>query len=616
MRHHPVEKATKEVVFQPMGRRMRFEQDDTILELARKAGVALVATCGGKGLCGKCRVSSSALSTPPSDQELELLGPISHSGERLACQTRLPEGGTVFVSEESRLRQQVILTAGQQIELQLDPILQVQDLIITLPSLITPLTMSELLLEALGGAESFSLPLSVLQTLPGALKDNSGQVTVVTRPGGEVIDVVPGWGRQYLGLAVDLGTTTVVAYLLDLTTGKVLAVEADVNPQISVGDDVISRIAYCQDKPDGLQQLASQIRECINRLAQQACEAAGLDMSRIMDCVMVGNTAMHHIFLGLDPVVLSQAPYTPIVKSSIELKARQVGLTFATEALLHWLPVKAGFVGADTVAVALAVAADQLTAPTLILDLGTNGEMILAGVGDMVCCSTAAGPAFEGGHISFGMRAAQGAIEKVVLDPLSLEAELTVIGEVKPLGLCGSGLLSLVSALVTAGAILPGGSFNSTMTSARLRSGSEGMEYVIAFAEQSGLGHDLVLTSRDVAEIQLAKGAIRAGVEIMMLELGVKNLGEVLLAGAFGNYLDPKDAENLGLFPCPDQERIRGVGNAAGAGAIMALISHWVRDHAKIMTHNIRYIELTTHPQFHDFFIDGMACTRWQPSRA
>jgi len=326
-----------------------------------------------------------------------------------------------------------------------------------------------------------------------------------------------------------------------------------------------------------------------------------------MGCVMVANTATRHIFLGLNPIGLAQAPYAPVTNQGIELKAKQAGLELAEEAWLHWLPVKAGFVGADMVAVALAVKADQVTEPTLIMDLGTNGEMILAVPGAMTCCSAAAGPAFEGGHITYGMRAAPGAVESVELDPVTLENKLCVIGEKKPLGLCGSGLLSLVSQLVAADAILPGGSFNRKKISSRLRSGPEGMEYVLAFAEQSGLGRDLVLTSKDVAEIQLAKGAIRAGVEIMMKELGVEKISEVLLAGAFGNYLNPKDAQSLGLFPPLDEECVRGVGNAAGAGAIMALTSRGERDQAAILARSLHYMELTTHSKFHDLFVDGMA---------
>jgi uncharacterized 2Fe-2S/4Fe-4S cluster protein (DUF4445 family) len=595
------------VVFQPMGRRVSMKGDKTLLELAQEAGVALESTCGGKGICGKCRVQPSQQGSSPSEKELELLGPDAITGERLACQTSLPEGGVVWVPEQSLLRQQVILTTGHRRRIEIDPLLQAKDITITFPARDKPRSMTDFLLEAVPGSDPSRLPLSVLQELPTCLREESGRATLVTGADREIIDVTPGWGAPCLGLAVDLGTTTVVAYLFDLATGTPLAVEAGMNPQVTHGDDVISRIAYCGEHPHGLHEMSTLVRESIDRLVRKACVTAGVEPDRIMDCIMVGNTAMHHIFLGLDPKVLSQAPYAPVADNWVNVKARQAGLSLAPEAWLHWLPVKAGFVGADTIAVALAVDINQVNLPTLILDLGTNGEMILAVTEKAICCSAAAGPAFEGGHITYGMRAAAGAVEKVVIDPSSLECSLTVIGDTKPLGLCGSGLLSLISQLVTVRAILPNGSFNADKMNTRLRSGPEGLEYVVAFAEQNGLGRDLVLTSKDVAEIQLAKGAIRAGVEIMMKELEVESLGRIILAGAFGNYLDPDDARNIGLFPAPDHCLIESVGNAAGEGAIMALINRYHRNAVNSLTRDLLYLELTTHDQFHDYFVDGMA---------
>ena len=601
-----------EVIFQPMGRRVVANPGQTILDLALHSGVGIEATCGGKGLCGKCRVQPEGPASLPSDQEMGLLSR-GNDKDRLACQTRLLHGGTVWIPDHSRSRQQVILTSGQQLELQLDPELRSLELEVELPSLEHPKALHDLLLEKIENNENFKnkdtsyhLPLSVLQNLNEIFRDKKKSFTIVTRQGKEVIDIAPGKERQCLGLAVDLGTTTVVAYLFDLNKGLPLAVEAQMNPQVSRGDDVISRIAYCIEKPQGQTELGSKIRACIDQLAAKACKTVNVSPQRIMDCVMVGNTAMHHIFLGLDPVFLSQAPYMPVTRHGIDLKARDVGLSFAREAWVHWLPVKAGFVGADTISVALAVHADEVTHPTLILDLGTNGEMILAIPGDMVCCSTAAGPAFEGGHIAYGMRAGPGAIETVVMDSVSFQCELIVIGGGKPLGICGSGLVSLISQLATLGFITEGGSFNPLMTGPNLRSSPEGLEYVVAFADQCGLDHDLILTSRDVSEIQLAKGAIRAGVEIMMRELKVTQLGEVLLAGAFGNYMDPQAAQSLGLFSRPEQNRIRGVGNAAGSGSIMALINHKKRKHANTLAKQMRYLELTTHPDFQDLFVDWM----------
>jgi len=605
--HPKIMDTGKGVVFQPMGRRITANPEKAILELALEAGVDIQSTCGGKGLCGKCRVTPAGPVSEPSSHELNLLKH-ENDGDRLACQTRLLQGGTVWIPEPSRSLKPVILTAGQPVELRMDPLLKVHEIKISPPSLADPEALQDLLQEKLGEEEKpFSLSLSILKALPKIFKEPKGYVTVVIRQGNEILDISLGHQIQSLGLAVDLGTTTIVAYLFDLKTGLPLAVEAEMNPQVRYGDDVISRIGFCLETPQGKSALSTQVRACVDELAAKACKTANASSRRIMDCVMVGNTAMHHIFLGLDPVFLSQAPYMPVTKQGIDLKARDMGLGFAREAWLHWLPVKAGFVGADTISVALAVRADKVTQPTLILDLGTNGEMILAVPGRMVCCSTAAGPAFEGGHITYGMRAGSGAIEQVVMDPLSHECKLIVIGDGKPIGLCGSGLVSLISQLAAADFITPGGSFNPRMMGPHLRSSPDGLEYVVAFADQCGFDHDLVLTSQDVSEIQLAKGAIRAGVEIMMQELGITKLGEVLLAGAFGNYLDPQSAQQLGLFPLPDQNRILGVGNAAGTGAVMALISSKERKHADSLSLNMQYLELTTHPDFLELFVDWMA---------
>lgn len=597
----------KGVVFQPMGRKVGENHEKTIMELALEAGLYIQSTCGGKGLCGKCRVRPAGPVSEPSVHELNLL---NHGDEedRLACQTRLLQGGMVWIPESSRSSKPIILTTAQPVELQADPMVKTYEIKITPPLPEDPQTLQDLLQKKLKGEQNpLSMSLSILQDLPKVFKEPQGHVTVVVREGNEILYISLGHGVESLGLAVDLGTTTIVVYLFDLKTGQPLAVEAEMNPQVRYGDDVISRIGFCLDSPQGKSVLSTQVRACVNELAKKACKTANVSSQRIMDCVMVGNTAMHHIFLGLDPVFLAQAPYMPVTKKDVNLKAKEVGLGFAREAWLHWLPVKAGFVGADTISVALAVRADKVIRPTLILDLGTNGEMILAVPGRMMCCSAAAGPAFEGGHITYGMRAGPGAIEQVVIDPVSHACKLMVIGEGKPMGLCGSGLVSLISQLAAAGFIMSGGSFNPQMLGPNLRSSPNGLEYVVAFADQCGLNHDLVLTSQDVSEIQLAKGAIRAGVEIMMKELGVAKLGEVLLAGAFGNYLDPQSAQQLGLFPLPEQNRILSIGNAAGTGAVMALISNKERKHADFLSLNMQYLELTTHPDFQELFVDWMA---------
>ena len=315
---------------------------------------------------------------------------------------------------------------------------------------------------------------------------------------------------------------------------------------------------------------------------------------------------MHHIFLGLNPDGLSRAPYTPVMSDAIGVSAKEAGLSLPPEARVTMLPIKAGFVGADTVAVALALGAGRVEEPTLIVDLGTNGEMILATKDVVLCCSTAAGPAFEGGHIRWGMRGAAGAVDKAWISERDLAPKLRVIGGGRPLGICGSGLVSLVSELIKAGAIMDNGGFNEACIGPYLRSGSDGLEYVLARAEETKINRDLTLTHKDLAQLQLAKAAIHAGVSLMMKELGVIQIHEVLLAGAFGNYLDPNDACRINMFPGIDPKNVRGVGNAAGIGACMALVSGKFRDQARNLAQNICYTELATHPDFNEAFVDGM----------
>ncbi|MGA8571793.1 MAG: ASKHA domain-containing protein [Desulfobaccales bacterium] len=603
----------KQVVFQPSGRRVTAAPEKNLFELALEAGLKLESHCGGMGQCGKCLVRPLGAASPYRPEELELLGEkCLADGYRLACQCFLTLDGTVWVPPESLLHEQVILTVGGEVAMGVDPVVEQFSLTLDPPSLASPISIQGRIRASLVNSgvvapdDELTIPLSQARLLPDAVNRGQGSLTALLRQGRELVGILPGSGGECLGLAVDMGTTTVVAYLVDLVNGRLLAVEAEMNPQLQRGDDVISRISFCSREPAGLQEMGRMAAESVNRLAKSVCRNAGLSVKQIAECVMVGNTVMHHIFLGLNPSGLALAPYTPILHEPVEVKAVELSLNLAPEAWVHWLPVKAGFVGADTVAVALAVAADRIGDPTLILDLGTNGEMILAQRGRIVCCSTAAGPAFEGAHILHGMRGAAGAVERVSLDAGTLKPKLKVIGGGPPQGICGSGLVSLVSQLLAAGILTPTGSFGPAAPTPYLRSGSQGMEYLLAPAGETDLETDLVLTSKDVAELQLAKGAIRAGVEILMRELGVKQLSRVLLAGAFGNYLDPEEACSLGLFPPVPPERVEGVGNAAGTGAVMALTSRAYRRQAVQLREQMQYIELSGSAPFQDYFIESL----------
>ncbi len=600
------------IVFQPMGRRAAPAAGLSLLEQAQACGVMLESTCGGKGVCGKCKVRLQGPANPASEQEAKHLGDELAQGFRLACQAEVDGPAEVWVPESSRKRQQVILTYGAAAELSCDPPVQAVEIELPEVSLgrVTGLgdRIQEALERQLGDSErgGWDLPWPVLRTLGPEAGHGRARLEAVVHCRGRVLEVSPPGGAACLGLAVDLGTTTMVAYLHDLRTGRRLATQAAMNPQVSHGEDVISRISLCESHPEGLEQLAHQVRAGLSELARAACRQAGQDPSRIFEWVLVGNTAMHHIFLGLPPGPLARPPYAPMIAGAWLVPGRRLGLAGAGRAELYTLPVKAGFVGADTVAAALACGADRVEEPTLIVDLGTNGELVLATRQAMLCCSTAAGPAFEGGHITWGMRAAPGAVQRVIISPGDLEPELQVIGDVAPVGICGSGLVSLVSQLVAAGAVTESGGFDPARLGPRLRPGPQGLEYVLAFASDGGLERDLVLTHGDLAELQLAKAAIHAGVSIMIDELGVEAIARVKLAGAFGNYLDPAEACGIGLLPGVTPEMVQPVGNAAGDGAVMALLSRGERRRARRIAAELRYLELAAHPRFNQQYVAGM----------
>lgn len=601
------------ILFQPMGRRVAAEKNLNLLALAQQNGVGIESTCGGKGRCGNCKVLVEGKVSPLDKEEAYYLGPDADKGYRLACQATALEGVRVWVPENSRVHRQVILTTGHEHEMILDPEICVWELSLSLEDTEKSNQLRDLILAQLNRAAQkgadlqWCLPSALLQGLNEKLHKSAGKLSVVANRSGQCLEITPGWDRSCLGLAVDLGTTTIVAYLTDLKTGRVLSVKAEMNPQVSQGEDVISRIALCRHRPDRLEELGRVVYQCISELAQNACMEAGVHPADIFEAVVVGNTAMHHIFLQLDPCGIAHAPYTPETSDSVEIAAQSRIPVSAPAAQIHMLPVKAGFVGADTVAAVLALDGDQVTEPTLILDLGTNGEIVLATPQRILCCSCAVGPAFEGGHIKWGMRGAPGAVDQVSVSPDSLEPSLRVIGGGSALGICGSGLVSLVSELVKAGVVTASGGFDESRHSKHLRWGADGLEYLLATKENTGTGQDLVLTHQDLSRLQLAKAAIHAGISLLLEELDITRLETVLLAGAFGNYLDPASACGINMFPGVIVENITSVGNAAGAGAISALISRSQRKRAQTIASRMEYLELASHPQFNEAFVKSMA---------
>lgn len=594
-----------EVAFQPIGRRVEANPGDTLLEAAQDAGVALSAVCGGVGVCGDCRVRVlhgpvSALNLVEEDQ---LSQTDLDQGLRLACQVAITGQGEIVVDvpPDSLSAAQRTQVEGEEIPLAVAPPVTVLDLAGVRPS-IEDLRGDWERLEGITAAE-WDISGVALAELPGLLRQHDWRVRMVTRGRHVVRFIAP--GKAPLGFAVDVGTTGLAAYLVDLTTGTTLGMAGATNPQIAYGEDVMARLTLIVRDPEGSGRLQNVIAEGLNGLLREVCAQASVPTSDVVDVVAVGNTAMHHLLLGLPVEQLGTAPYVPAVCAPLYTPARSLGLEVAPQAMLYTPPNLAGFVGGDHIAMLLATATADQPGVTLSLDIGTNTEVTLNAHGKMWSCSTASGPAFEGAHIRDGMRAADGAIERLAWRDGEL-AWLT-INHAAPVGLCGSGILDGVAALLDAGIISVTGAILQR-DHAHIKGEAHNLWYEIVPGEQTGHGRAVGISRADVNEVQLAKGAIRAGIKLLVEEAGLieTDITQVIVAGAFGNYIDLAGAVAIGMFPPLPLERFRQVGNAAGIGAKRLLINAAERDQAAALVQRLQYVELTNHADFRDRFTQAV----------
>ncbi len=559
------------------------------------AGIMLTSICGGAGTCGRCviRLMSGQVSLPNITEEKKLGSEDVAGGWRLACQTEILGEGRVHIPPESLVTAQRTQTEGKTPPIVLDPAVRVFDVDLTPPTLDDLRSDAKRLRDALDSSNLvFSAP--VLRRLSNDLRSNNFQVAVYIR-GPSVIGVRPVHSRA-VGLAVDIGTTKLAAYLVDLSSGETLASAGAMNPQIAFGEDVMSRIGHAIIHPGGAEQLRSAIVKTLNELARDLCTQIQGQTEDIVDAVVVGNTAMHHLFLGLPVKQLGQAPYVAAESDALDLPVHDLGLDFAPGAFVHLLPNIAGFVGSDHVAMLLASGLHERKGVVLGMDIGTNTEISLVARGRHLACSTASGPAFEGAHIRYGMRAAPGAIEGVAIQ--GDQVLIKTVGDMPPVGLCGSGILDLVAQMRRAGIINSRGALNVAAGNPRVRSGEHGAEFVVAAIEKDGT--QITFSRSDINEIQLAKGAIRAGVNILLQHAGVTeaDINQVIIAGAFGTYLNVQSGIDIGMFPKVDRRRYKQVGNAAGVGARMALLSKAQRERAIELARHVEYVELTAEGGF------------------
>lgn len=634
-----------QVIFMPSGRRGTARHGESLLDAARRLGVEIESICGGRLTCAKCKVrveegdfakhgirSLANHVTPPDDKELGLLDRTDgHLAAecRLSCSAYVTGDVLVFVPEESRAHKQVIRKAATDRVIDVDPAVR---------QVYVAVDRAELgehrgdwgrlqsALEQQWNLSNLHIDLHTLRRLQPALRQGHWAVTVTLWHDREVIDVQPGYKEGVYGLAVDIGSTTVAGYLCELRTGKVLATEALMNPQVTYGEDLMSRVSYAMTNPSGLDKMHTAIIETLNTLAARAARSAGLQLRDIHEAVLVGNTTMIHILLGINPQELGGAPFALANRDALDIKARDLGLRFHPAAYVHVLPAEAGHVGADNVAVLIAEEPYRQEQIALIIDVGTNAEILLGNNQRMYSASSPTGPAFEGAQISYGMRAAPGAIERVRIDPELLAPRFRVIGEEKwsdewnispnaPLetqpqhlaaGICGSGIIEVVAELYLAGIILGDGRFNPDKPHERILWQGKKGAYVLATADQTTSGQPILVTQDDVRNIQLAKAALYAGTKLLMNHAGITQVDKVTLAGAFGSYIDPKYAMLLGLIPDCRLDNVTAVGNAAGDGARIALLNRRKREEAQHYARSVTYIETAIDPDFQAEFVGAI----------
>ncbi len=635
------------VIFTPSGRRGRFADGTTILDAARALGVDLDSVCGGRGLCGRCQVrpaegefpkhgitSTGGHLTPPGADEAEydrLRGlPVDR---RLGCRASIHGDVLVDVPPESQVHRQVVRKGVPVRDFVIDPVIRLYEVEVDRPTLETPGGDLARLLAALAAewdlvADDLRADLQVIRDLQPALEAGAYRVTVAVHDGRDLIAVWPGLHDRVFGVAIDVGSTTIAGHLADLADGAVLASDGVMNPQIRFGEDLMSRVSYAMLHDGGAVEMTRVVRDALGSLIAGLAERASLELADILEVTIVGNPIMHHLVLGIDPVPLGSAPFALATDAAVRTTAGDLDLPLRRGARVYLLPCIAGHVGADAAGAILAETpylADELT---LLVDVGTNAEIVLGNRHRLLAASSPTGPAFEGAQISCGQRAAPGAIERVRIDRETLEPRFKVIGSNRwsdetgfaastrrtgVSGVCGSGIVEVIAELFLAGVITADGTIDGSLAARTPRVVADGRTFAYLLHE-GGPGIDggpgsprLTITQNDVRAIQLAKAALYAGARLLMDHLGVETVERVKLAGAFGSQIDPLHALILGLIPDAPLEMVGPAGNAAGTGALIALLSGAARREIEAVVRRVEKIETAIEPRFQAHFVDAMA---------
>ena len=624
------------VVFTPSGKRGRFAVGTPLLTAARLLGVDIDSVCGGRAICGRCQVlvaegefakhgvrSSAASLTEVSATEKrygERKG--LAAGCRLSCQAKVQGDVVVDVPQNSQVHRQVVRKEAEARDIELYPLVKLHYVEVAEPDMHDPsgdLQRLELALAREWQLKNLECDLTTLQQLQPILRAGDWKVTVAVHDESRIIAVWPGFRETAFGMAVDVGSTTIAAHLCDLVTGEVVTSAGRMNPQIRFGEDLMSRVSYSMMNPGGAAQMTAAVREALSQLAGEVAAAAGVERESIVEATIVGNPIMHHLVLGIDPVELGGAPFALAIDRAVTVTAAEIGVALHPNARVYALPCIAGHVGADTAGVILAERPDLTDEMTLLVDVGTNAEIVLGNRQKLVACSSPTGPAFEGAQISCGQRAAPGAIERVRIDRQTLEPRFKVIGSdlwsddpgfpaataaTGVTGVCGSGIIEVIAEMYLAGILTQDGVVDGSLAarSPRVVANGRTFSYVLHQGAQM-----LSITQNDVRAIQLAKAALMAGIRLLMERLGVEKVDRIRLAGAFGAHIDVMYATVLGMIPDCDLTKVTSAGNAAGTGARIALLDSRSRETIENLVRRVEKIETAIEPRFQEHFVEAMS---------
>ncbi len=618
--------------FEPISRRVNFSSDLSLFEILSELDVSIRSICGGLGTCGKCKLlvqKGNEFLTALSNSEKKILNIDELTdGWRLACQTKLDKNYIkhleslqspqfrVFLPSDTLLEDFKILMTGISKGTKIQPSIQKVYTEVKIPSLEEPDADFERILAAIKSklphlkkSDSINIDFDVLKDIPNILRENEHKITLILRNNTNIIACEPGnTVNENFGIAFDIGTTTIVCYLINLNDGKIYAVDSKLNSQTAYGEDVITRLTLIKENKKNLQKLNSTVINDLNELISKTCSIAKIKPSQIYEATVVGNSAMHHIFLGLDPINIGLSPFIPVIQKNLNVKAKKLNLNISRNGNIYIAPIIAGFVGADTIGVILSSQIYNEKSITLAIDIGTNGEIIIGNRKFLFVGSCAAGSALEGAHISNGMRAAAGAIDTIKIDPHDFIVSYTTIKDKKPIGICGSGLVDAMAEMLKSKIITRSGNFNREyITHERFIKNDKNIEFIIAKKEESSIKKDITINQNDIRQIQMAKAAFYSGSRIIMKRLKENlNIKQVFLAGAFGNYINAYNAKFIGMIPDINDDEIFQIGNAAGIGAQHCLLNKNLRNKAQQLLKRIQYVEIAIEKDFQKEFAEAM----------